>query len=95
MEKINYSSFYGNFDKKLNNNYKLKIGNILVVKNDFRYFDIVKVIDIYTSESSNKFIIANKSLIAKNELTYLKDISEILGIVLLNEGVIKNDFNKF
>lgn len=71
-------------------NIEIKIGDKIVVKNEFRYFDIVEVLDIYKS-IENGHLIYNCQSIGFAEIRIL-DYSYILGIFNEREGVNLHDY---
>lgn len=68
-------------------NLPVKPNDTLFVKNPFRYADVVKVIDIYFSISTTKNKLLVKSLMVKNIGTEIIDEDDILGKVIMEEGV--------
>lgn len=71
-------------------NKEIKIGDKLVVKNEFRYFDIVEVIDIFKSNSNGQLIYEIQSIGFAEKRIICFDY--ILGILDVIEGVNIYDY---
>lgn len=75
-------------------NKAVSIGSVKLVKNDFKYYDVVEVIDIFVSPFSNENIIRVKSLSEKNA-TYNITPNELLGNVVQLEDDFYEYFKKY
>lgn len=84
FKKITNSNTYNKLNKEI------KIRDNLVVKNEFRYFDIVEVLDIFKSNSNGQLIYEVQSIAFTEKRIICFDY--ILGILDVIEGVNIYDY---
>lgn len=75
-------------------NKAVSIGSVKLVKHDFKYYDVVEVIDIFVSPFSNENIIRVKSLSEKNAI-YNITPNKLLGNVVQLEDDFYEHFKKY
>lgn len=76
------------------NNKVISIGSVKLVKNIERYYDVVEVIDIFTSPFSDENVIKVKSLLIRNS-TYNITTNELLGNIVQLEDDFYEYFKKY
>lgn len=96
MEKVEFSSMYGKMkDKRLDgsvivNNKVVSIGQIILIKNEMRYYDLVEVKNIFKSPFNGEILIKVKSL-EFDKCEYIISTEKILAKLVQ----VEDDFNDY